>query len=50
MMWKSKNSNRLKSQIGLQLWRTGIIMMWISVVLGKVLEYESFSYRESRLL
>jgi len=45
MMCKSKNNNRLKSQIGLQVWRTWIIMVWISVGLGKVLEYESFIYR-----
>jgi len=37
MTWKSKNSIKLKSQIGLQLWKTWI-MMWISIDLGKVSE------------
>jgi hypothetical protein len=50
-----KNSIRLKPQIALQLWKTRIIMVkaiitWTSVGLRKVLEYESFSHRESRLL
>jgi hypothetical protein len=50
-MWKSKNSIRLKSQIGLQLCETWMVMvvviiiiiiiintMWTSVGLGKVLD------------
>jgi hypothetical protein len=41
---------RLKSQIGLQLWKSLMKMMWTSVGLGNILEYESFSHRESRLL
>jgi hypothetical protein len=40
-MWKSKNSIRLKSQRGLQLWKTWMMMMMmmmISVGLGKVFD------------
>jgi uncharacterized membrane protein len=31
-MWNSKNSNRLKSQIGLEFWGTWIIIVIIIVV------------------
>jgi hypothetical protein len=41
MMWQLKNSNRLKSQTGLQIWEIlmmMIMMTWTSTGLGKVLE------------
>lgn len=37
MMWKLRSSFKLKSQIGLQLWKTWIIM-WASIVLWKLSE------------
>jgi hypothetical protein len=48
-MGKSKYSIRLKSQIGMQLLKTCMILMTL-VGLEKVLEYRSFTHRESRLL
>jgi hypothetical protein len=54
MMWKSKKSFRLKSQISLQILKTWtivvVVVMCTSVELEKVLEYKSFSQRESRFL
>jgi len=49
------NSIRLKSQIGLQLWKNWkkklmMMMMWSSEGIGKVFEYKSFSHRKYRLL
>jgi hypothetical protein len=45
MMWNSKNSVRLKSQIRLQFWKTWMMMLvmmmlmiWISMGLGEVFE------------
>jgi hypothetical protein len=51
-MWNTKSRIGLKSQTGLQLWKTSMMMMmWISVGFGKVLrEYISLSHRESKLL
>jgi len=47
---KSKNSIRLKPQIGLEPWENlMMMMMMISTELGKVLEYKSYSHRQSRL-
>jgi hypothetical protein len=48
-MWKSKNSIRLKSQIGLKLWKTWMVMVmvWTAIELGKILGYERFSHGES---
>jgi len=37
-MWKSKNNGRLKFQIGLQLWKTWVMLVWTSAVPEKVLE------------
>jgi hypothetical protein len=39
----------LRSQIGLQLWKIWKLR-WILLVLGKVLEYQNVSQKESRLL
>jgi hypothetical protein len=57
MMWKSKNSIRLKSEIGLQFWKTSVVVVVVrrrrgtSRGLGKLLKkYESFSHKEYRLL
>jgi len=50
-MWKLKNSIRLKSQIGSQLWKTWVVVViWTSKGLRKVLEYKCFSYRMSMSL
>jgi hypothetical protein len=58
MIWKSKNNMRLKSQIGLQLLVSlddedeggGGGVMRISIGLGNILEYRSFSHIKSMLL
>jgi hypothetical protein len=39
------NSVKLKSEIGMQLWKTWMMMIWTSIGLGKVLKYESFIHR-----
>jgi hypothetical protein len=53
MTCKLNEGITLKSETGLQLWKTWMVvvmvMMTISVGLEKVLEYKSFSLRESVL-
>jgi hypothetical protein len=55
LIWKPKNSIRLKSQTGVQLWKTWMMMMMMmmmraSIGLRNVLGYKKFCHRESRLL
>jgi hypothetical protein len=49
-----KEQNQVKTTNNSQLWRTWMMMMmtmtWTSIGLWIVLEYKTFSYKESRLL